>query len=106
MGSRATSGPGQARELVWRSRQPGWLAANPWYPSGMRIPAWIIGVVLAAGCGPADKPAQEPEQAGTSKTCAAICKDRSPLTADYVKCLEGCPGPETIGTRDDDDTVD
>ena len=69
----------------------------------MRIPAWTLGVVLAAGCGgrqePAPAPAEKPV-AGTSETCAAICEQKSPRTADYVTCLEGCPGPETVGERE------
>lgn len=53
-------------------------------------------MVVLAACGSSDRPAEKPTP-GTSKTCAAICKDSSPRTADYVKCLEGCPGPETTG---------
>lgn len=66
----------------------------------MRIRAWTLGAVLAAGCGGPDRPAEKPI-AGTAETCAAICKQKSPRTVDYVKCLEGCPGPETVGKRDD-----
>lgn len=69
----------------------------------MRIGTWIVGVMVAAGCGSSDKPVEQPEQPGTSKTCAAICKESSPQTADYVQCLEGCPGPETTGERDPED---
>lgn len=67
----------------------------------MRI---AIAMLLLAACGGSDKPrTQEPEQAGTSESCAALCKASSPQTADYVTCLEGCPGPETTGDRTDEE---
>jgi hypothetical protein len=67
----------------------------------MRI---AIGVLFLAACGGSDKPRPaEPEQPGTAENCAAICKASSPQSADYVKCLEGCPGPETTGERTEDE---
>jgi hypothetical protein len=67
----------------------------------MRI---AMALLLVAACGSPDKPRPaEPEQAGTSENCAALCKASSPQSADYIKCLEGCPGPETTGDRTTED---
>jgi hypothetical protein len=55
-------------------------------------------LLFLAACGSSGPPRTEaPPQPGTAQTCADICRQSSPTTDDYTKCVVGCPGPEAIG---------